>query len=116
MASLSRFAFFTLNFTFPFFTLHFLAFTFTKYQIQGDHSDCFWSTCSSFQFSRSPEEESRFALLMLNCIFQMNKVEEAVNFVHKKSKLFDEAVNFVHEKSKLFEEAVIVVHKKFIII
>ena len=52
----SRFAFFTLNFTFPFFTLHFLAFTFTKYQIQGDHSDCFWSTCSGFQFSRFAEE------------------------------------------------------------
>ena len=37
----------------------------------------------SFQFSPFVEEQRRFAMLMLKCTFQKNKVKEAVNFVDK---------------------------------
>ena len=36
-----------------------------------------------FQFSPFVEEQRRFAMLMLKCTFQKNKVKEAVNFVDK---------------------------------
>ena len=35
------------------------------------------------QFSPFVEEQRRFAMLMLKCTFQKNKVKEAVNFVDK---------------------------------
>ena len=44
-------------------------------------SNYFWSAC--FQFSPFVEEQRRFAMLMLKCTFQKNKVKEAVNFVDK---------------------------------